>query len=187
MAAARTSEITYRGRAFNLRTVTARLRSGRQGIWEVLDHPGGVAMVAVDAQGGVLLVRQFRAAVGAPLLEVPAGTCEAGEQPHETAARELQEEVGMRAEHLTLLGKFYVAPGYTSELLHAYLATGLTASVLPADEDEELSIERVPLADLLLMIKCGEIEDGKTITAVLLAAAHPLLAGGGPAQAPPTA
>ncbi len=162
----------YQGRIVNLYLETVRLPDGRTTTREVVRHGGAVAMIPLYEDGQVVLVRQYRLPAGRELLEVPAGTLEAGEEPLDCAVRELQEEVRLRPGKLTRLGGIFVAPGYTSEYIHLYLATELTPSELRADDDEFLEVVTMPLEEALGLIDRGEIADGKTIAALLLAARH---------------
>ena len=159
----------YGGRIFSVRVDTVELPSGRRTIREVAEHSDAVCMIPVDDDGNVLLVRQYRKPTESSLLEAPAGGVEAGEVSEETVLRELQEEVGYTASNLRHLASFWVAPGWATERMHAYLATGLTPSKLTADDDENIQVVRVPFADALAMIQTGEIQDGKTIASLLLA------------------
>ena len=163
----------FDGRIFSVRVDTVELPSGRRTIREVAEHSDAVCMIPVDDDGNVLLVRQFRKPTESSLLEAPAGGVEAGEVSEETVLRELQEEVGYTAANLVHLASFWVAPGWATEKMHAYLATGLTPSKLMADDDENIQVVRVPFTEALAMIHTGEIHDGKTIAALLLA--QPLL------------
>ena len=163
----------YDGRIFSVRVDTVELPSGRRTIREVAEHSDAVCMIPVDDDGNVLLVRQYRKPTESSLLEAPAGGVEAGEVSEETVLRELQEEVGYTAANLRHLASFWVAPGWATERMHAYLATGLTPSKLAADDDENIQVVRIPFADALAMIQTGEIHDGKTIASLLLA--QPLL------------
>lgn len=154
-------------RWLGVRIDTLRYASGREGTIDVVEHRGGVAILAIDAQDRVLLVRQYRHAVGRELLELPAGTIDPGESPEHCAERELQEETGYRPARLQRLGGFYSAPGYCSEYLHVFFASGLTESPLQGDE-EAISVERVPLEEALRLVASGKIEDAKTAGALLL-------------------
>lgn len=136
----------------------------------VVEHPGAVCVVPLTAAGEVLLVRQWRYAAGEALLEVVAGTLEPGEEPIDCADREIQEEAGVKAERLTLLGSFFSAPGFCTEILHVFLAEGLTESRLPADFDEDLEVVRLPLDEALAQAQSGGFRDAKTICALALAA-----------------
>lgn len=160
-------EDLYDGRIVKLSIYTMRLPNGREAKREIVRHPGAVALVALDNEGRVLLVRQYRAAAGRVLLEIPAGTLKPDEPPPLCAERELQEETGYRPNKLESIGNIYVAPGYTTEYIHLYLATDLHESRLNLDDDEFIEVERVPLVEAIAMIERGEIEDGKTITALL--------------------
>ncbi|HET6914627.1 MAG TPA: NUDIX hydrolase [Acidimicrobiales bacterium] len=140
---------------------------------DVVHHPGAVVVVPLTDGGKVVMVRQFRAAIGSDLLEIPAGKRDvAGEPPEETAARELAEEVGLRASSLELLARFYNSPGFTDELSWLYLATGL--SEVPHDrqghEEQVMSIEEVPLGDTQAMVADGRIIDAKSIIGLTLTA-----------------
>jgi ADP-ribose pyrophosphatase len=159
----------YKGKLFNLQKVHVRLPDGRQPVYELLDHPGAVAMIARDVQDNILFVRQFRAGVGGELLEIPAGTLHKGEEPSLCAERELREEIGMAARSLKKLGQFYLAPGYSSELLHVFLASDLYPSPLAQDADEYMKIVPIPILKVYQMISRGEFHDGKTLAAFLLA------------------
>lgn len=119
--------------------------------------------------GRVWLVRQFRIATGEVLLEIPAGTLEPGEDPEFTAHRELREEIGLSAAHLHKLGTLFLAPGYSSELLHVYLAEGLSPDALEADDDEFLNVLTIELSELFRMAQNGEIKDAKTVAALMMA------------------
>jgi len=161
------TEKIYSGRVIKLVVHDVRLPDGGQAKRELVQHPGAVAMVALDGERKVLLVRQFRMAAGQVLAEIPAGTLQPGEAPDACAVRELQEETGYKPGKLEALDGFFVAPGYTTEYIHLYLATDLTESRLDGDADEFIEVQRVPFADALAMIERGEIVDGKTIIGLL--------------------
>ena len=160
---------TTKGASFNVRVDTVELAGGRRTIREIVEHSDAVCMVPVDDDGNVLLVRQYRKPTESSILEVPAGGVEAGEVSEDTVLRELQEEVGYTADSITHLASFWVAPGWATERMHAYLATGLRPSKLSGDDDENIQVVRVPFQDALAMIQSGEIQDGKTIASLLLA------------------
>ena len=157
----------YKGRVINLVVHDVRLQNGDPAKRELVQHPGAVALVALDAQQKVLLVRQFRIADGKVLSEIPAGTLRPNEPPDDCAVRELQEETGYKPGKLERLGGFYVAPGYTTEFIHLYLATDLIESRLDGDADEFIEVDRISLPDALAMIERGDIQDGKSITGLL--------------------
>lgn len=160
----------YDGRVIKLDVLDVELPDGQNSKREIVKHPGAVAIVALDDQRNILMVRQWRMAAGRAMLEIPAGTLDPGEEPLVCADRELQEETGLRAGKLEPLGAFFVAPGYTTEKIHLFLATGLTESRLPMDDDEFIELVRIPLEEAVRRVVAGEIEDGKTITGVLRAA-----------------
>ena len=160
----------YEGRVVTLDILAVTLPDGNTSVREVVQHPGAVAVVALDSDQNVLLVRQYRIAADDMLLEIPAGTLNVGEDPQLCGDRELQEETGFRAAKFQAMGGIYAAPGYTSEYIHLFLATELTASVLPMDEDEFIEIETIPFWQALAYIESGEIRDGKSVVGLLRAA-----------------
>ncbi|MFQ5879581.1 MAG: NUDIX hydrolase [Dehalococcoidia bacterium] len=164
------SRYLYRGHVLNLRLDTIAMPSGHVASREVVEHSQTVAIVPRDEEGNLLLVRQYRLPAQRALLEIPAGGVDAGETAAEAVQRELQEETGYRAREIRRLGGFYVAPGYCSEYIHVFLATGLEPSRLAADADEELELVRMPLEEALALVRRGEIEDAKSIIGLLLAA-----------------
>jgi len=137
---------------------------------EVVHHPGSAVIVPVHDDGTVSLVRQYRHPAVRYLLEVPAGTLSNGERPEAGAARELEEELGLKAERLEKLAEFFVSPGFLEEKMWVYLATGLTQGKAQPDEDEVLDLVRLPIGDALEMISSGEIQDAKTIIGLILSA-----------------
>ena len=151
---------------------TVGLPGGRETVREVVEHAACVVVVPVDSNGDVLLVRQYRYATGLSLLETPAGRVEPGESPDECAQRELQEEVGYAAGSLRSLGGFWMSPGFCTEYMHAYLALDLVPSRMEPDDDEDISVERVPLGDAGRLVRSGDIEDAKTISALSMASAQ---------------
>ena len=163
----------YEGNIINVRVDTVRMPSGRDATREIVEHSHAVCIVPIDNDGNVVLVRQYRKPAEDALLEVPAGGVEDGEISEEAVLRELQEEIGYTADHLEHLSSFWVAPGWATEYMHAYLATGLRESRLDGDEDENIQVVRLRFDEAVSMLKTGEINDGKTIAALLLA--QPLL------------
>jgi ADP-ribose pyrophosphatase len=167
------SEELYIGKLVHLYRDTVELPDGTHTPREIIRHPGAVAAVPlVDGDSGlhVILVRQYRTAAQKLLLEIPAGTLEPGEKPDAAMDRELQEEIGYRAGTLERLLGEYTAPGYTTELIHIYLATDLTPARLAGDADEFIEAVTLPFDEALGMVLRGDIEDGKTIIGLLLAA-----------------
>lgn len=169
------SRILHRGRYLTFRIDTVERADGSRAIREIAGHPGAVAILALDAEDRVLMVRQYRVAAGQALLEIPAGTLDVAddgtiEDPDLAAPRELEEETGMRAGSWRLLARFYTAPGFTSELMHLYLATDLRLADghrLGPDEDEHLLLERLPWRDALAAADRGEVADAKSLVGLL--------------------
>jgi len=158
----------YQGRAVNIRVDTVEKASGTKTTREVVEHSDCVAVVVVDEQGSVVLVRQFRHAVDRFLLEIPAGGIDPGEGPIDAVRRELQEETGYLPRKVDNLGGFYSVPGYGTEYLHCFLATDLVPARLVAEDTDEIELVRVPPADIPRLIASGEICDAKSIAALLM-------------------
>ena len=164
-------EEKFNGRVIHVHVDTVELPNGNTSTREVVNHPGGVGILALDGEGRVLIVRQFRYAYGKVLTEIPAGKLERGEDPYEAAMRELREETGAVTDTLTSLGEIYPTPGYCDEIIRLYLARDLRWGEMDLDDDEFLNVERVPFAWLVEEILAGRIRDAKTIAAVLKAKA----------------
>lgn len=164
------SRRVFSGRVVGLRVDRVRLPDGGETEREVVEHRGAAAVVPLTEGGEVLLVRQFRYAVGEPLLEIPAGTLEPGETPLACAVRELAEEVGAQAAHWDPLAVLYPSPGVLTETMHLFLATGLAAAPGRPAADEDLAVERLPLREALARVDRGEIRDAKSVAGLLLAA-----------------
>jgi len=169
------SEVLRRSRILEFRIDTVEAADGHRSTRDIASHPGGVCVVAIDPGDRVLFVRQWRHAAGRALLEIPAGTLDREpdgsiEDHAGAAARELEEETGSRAGRWRYLGAFFTAPGFTSELMHLYLATDLRAvhdGGLAPDEDERLELHPVPFDEAMAMIEQGELADAKSITGLL--------------------
>ena len=159
----------YEGKIIRLRVDEARLPDGSTAGREVIEHPGGVGVLALTDEGEVLLVRQYRYPYAEITTEIPAGKRDCGEDPLQTGKRELAEETGATADNFTSLGVLYPTPGYCDEVIHLYLATGLHFAEMHPDEDEFLDVLRMPLAHLVERIMAGEIPDAKTQIAALKA------------------
>src|SRR5262249_53704279 len=142
------SQSIYEGRIVHLRVDTVRLPNGKESKREIVAHRGAVCIVPVRDDGKILLVQQFRLAAGKTLLEIPAGTLEEGEGPALCAERELEEETGYRAAKLVPLFQAYLAPGYSTELIYAFLATGLTPTQAHTDADENLELTPLSFAEI---------------------------------------
>jgi ADP-ribose pyrophosphatase len=167
------TEPVFAGRVIRLRVEEIELPNGRRSKLELVEHPGAAAIVPVDAQGNVLLVRQYRhAATRRWLLEVPAGKLDPGEAPEPGAARECEEETGFRPGRLVPLGGIWTTPGFTDEWIHLFLALELAAGRQDLQEDESLSVERMPLPAALELALAGGIDDGKSIAALVRAARY---------------
>lgn len=163
------SETLLQGRAFKIRRDTLKTPDGRETKFEIVDHGGSVVIIPVDGDGNILLVRQYRHAAGMDLLELPAGTRDGDEPFEECAAREIREETGMEAGTLKHVGSFYLAPGYSTEYMAVFLATDLKHNPLEMDEDEFLSVEKMPVQALFAMAERGEMPDAKSLAALLMA------------------
>lgn len=159
-------QTVYNGKVFDIRV--DEIRDGDiQYKREIIVHGGSCVILPVFSDGTLALVRQYRHAARKYLFEIPAGTLEPGEDPLDGARRELEEEIGVTAESITPLAEFYVSPGFLTEKMHVFLATGLTDVGQKLEADEILTVERRPLDEFLQMIANGEIEDAKTIIAIL--------------------
>lgn len=169
------SETIHEGHYLSFRIDHVRTPDGRRARREIVGHPGAVAIAALDEDGLLLMVRQWRHAAGRALLEIPAGTLDRRddgsiEDPDLAAPRELEEETGYRARSWRKLGEFWTAPGFATELMRLYLATELTPAHedrLGPDDDERLVLERHSVAEALALIEAGGIGDAKTIVGVL--------------------
>lgn len=159
---------TYQARAFSIEKVNLQLPNGKLAEYDRLRHNGAVTIIPVDDQGSVYFVRQFRVGADVDLLELPAGTLGSREDPLECARREVREETGMSAEKITLLGDFFLAPGYSSEHMYVYMAEQLAEDPLPGDEDEFLEVVKIPWDEVTRMIAANQVKDGKTLAALLL-------------------
>lgn len=162
------SRLAFQGRLFNVRVDTVRLPNGRLADREIADGGDAVCIVPLDRQGNVYLVRQYRKSVERVLLEVPAGAINAGEEPDAAARRELREETGFRAHTLERLAFFWTTPGFCTEGMYAYLAAGLTVGDNAPDDDENIEVVKAALEDVPDMIASGDIEDAKSIAALML-------------------
>ena len=159
----------YKGKLVQLVVDTIK-EQGKVHTREVVLHPGSAVILALDEDLSVFFVRQYRHATRRYLLELPAGSLEPGERPEDTAVRELQEEVGLRAQNLEKLCEFFVSPGFLQEKMWLFLATGLTKGQQRLEDDEILDIVRLPFTEALERVSAGEIQDAKTIIGLLLTA-----------------
>ncbi len=159
----------YDGKIIKVVTHTVECPNGIEAQREIVCHPGGVAVVPVDQNGFVYMVRQYRIPYDAVMLEVPAGKLDKGENPDLAAQRELKEETGLTAETMVFMGHFYPTVGFCDEDLRMYLANGLSQGETDPDEDEFVEVEKIHMDKLVQMIMNGEISDGKTIAAIFKA------------------
>lgn len=159
----------YSGKVVVLNLETVALPNGASVELEIVRHPGAAAVVPLKPDGTVILIRQYRHAAGGFIYEIPAGKLDRGEEPLACAARELEEEVGWRADNFDLLTSIFTAPGFADEVIHIYAATGLTPGRQKLDHDEVLEIVEVPLEKAVRMVQEGEIRDAKSIAGLLTA------------------
>lgn len=163
------SNLLFSGRILKLRLDQVSLPDGRSATREVVEHPGAVAIVPINGQGEIILVRQYRHPVGKILLEIPAGKLDPGESPETCAARELEEETGYTAGDLRPLASIYTTPGFSNEKIHIYLARNLTASVQRPDADEFIQVEAYSPGQIKDFLADGRICDAKTMLGIFLA------------------
>lgn len=166
------SETILQGRAFKIRRDTLKTPDGRDTKFDIVEHGGSVVIVPMDGDGNLLFVRQYRHAAGMDMLELPAGTRDGDEPFEDCAAREIREETGMQAGKLIHVGSFYLAPGYSTEYMGVFLATDLKHNPLEADDDEFLSVEKLPIKEALRMAEKGEMPDAKSLAALLMARSY---------------
>jgi len=163
------SERIYEGSILNLRKDEVYVQGNKTSHREIVEHSGGVTIAAVTQDGKMVMVKQFRKAAEKVILEAPAGKRDKGEEPIQTAKRELREETGYTAEHIELLTKFYASVGYSEEIIYIYLCTGLTPGETDFDDNEAIDVIEYDIDVLYDMVQSGEIEDSKTIIAILMA------------------
>jgi ADP-ribose pyrophosphatase len=163
-------QLEYDGKYLKVRLDDVELINGHAAKRVVVEHPGGVGVLAVTPRGDVVLVRQYRYPVGEELLEIPAGKLERGEIPLDCAKRELSEETGYSASEWQELGFIYTSPGYSDERLYLFRATGLITGDVHPDNDEFVETVEIPFAELLAQVKSGALRDAKTVAAAARAA-----------------
>jgi len=159
----------FKGRVLTLNLEQVRLPNGRVAELEIAHHPGGAAVVALDAEGRVCLLRQFRHAAGGWLTELPAGKLDGGEPPLECAQRELAEEAGAVARRWDKLGEFFSSPGVLTEVIHLYLARELTATDAQPEEHEVFEARWIPLDEAVDLAASGRLQDAKSVIGLLWA------------------
>ncbi|BDQ03220.1 NUDIX hydrolase [Ignavibacterium sp.] len=161
------SEIKYHGKVFDHQVDEIQYDSGNIGIREVAVHPGGAVVIPIKDDGKIILVKQFRYPLQKTLIELPAGKLDKNEDPLKCATRELEEETGYKAKHFEKLGAIYTAPGYCTEILHIYKATGLIAGNHNREEGEQgMELLEFSLDEIKKKILSGEINDAKTIAGI---------------------
>lgn len=160
------SETHYEGKVITVKVDDVRLPNGKTAKREIVHHQGAVAVLPLTEDGKMITVRQFRKALERSILEIPAGKLEKGEEPLQCAKRELEEETGYTAAHYEHLSSFYTSPGFADELLHIYVATGLTPGEMRPDEDEFVEVIPLTLAEAQEKHRAGEIRDAKTVLAL---------------------
>lgn len=163
------SDKVYEGKILNLRVDTVEMPDKKYSKREIIEHPGGVAIVAITSEESVVLVKQYRKAVEGFLLEIPAGKLELNEEPRETAIRELKEETGLESDKLTYISEFYTSPGYTDEKIHLFLAEDLKKVEYTPEDGEFIEIVEISIQELTKMVRIGEITDSKTIIGTFIA------------------
>lgn len=163
------SEYKFEGQVVKLRVDVVEMPNGNTAEREIIEHNGGVCVLPIDEQGNIYFVRQYRHPFEKDLLEIPAGKLNKGEDPLECGIRELKEETGLSADKMTLLSHSIPTPGYTNEIIHIYLAQGLTHGEAQLDEDEFLNVEKYHLSEAIEMARKGDIADGKTLIALFMA------------------
>jgi ADP-ribose pyrophosphatase len=161
--------LLFEGKVFDVERIHTRLPDGRTNDYDMVKHHGSVTIVPYDQDGNIWFVEQYRLGAEQVLLELPAGVIEQGEDPVQCAHREVREEIGMAATELKKLGEMYLAPGYSTELMTVFLATGIYQAPLKADSDEFLRTKKIPLQRVYKMTSRGEIRDSKTLAALLMA------------------
>lgn len=169
------SKNIFSGRLIKLRLDEVMLPNGRKSTREIVEHPGAIAVVAVNNDNDIMMVRQYRKPIEKELLEIPAGKLEKGESKEICVKRELMEETGYYPNDIKYVTSFYTSPGFSNEIIHLFLARNLEKKTREADFDEYLQAERVPLIEAINKIRSGEILDGKTITGLLLT--YPIIKG----------
>ncbi|MCS7201592.1 MAG: NUDIX hydrolase [Dictyoglomus sp.] len=159
-------KLVYKGKIVNIKEVEVELPNGKIGKREIVEHPGAVAILPIDQEGGIFFVKQYRMCTGEILLEIPAGKLNYGEDPYQCAIRELEEEIGYKAKDLKLIHAFFTSPGISNEILYLFEAKDLEKTQINPDEDEFLEIIIIKRENLKKLIKENKIKDAKTLIAL---------------------
>ena len=170
-------DVSFKGRAFEVHQLDVSLPNGLRHRFDLVQHKNSITILPLDEDGSLYFVSQYRVGAAAQLLELPAGVLEEGEDAREGAGREVREETGLAAKELVEIGQAYLAPGYSTELMFFFLARGLYADPLTPDADEFLSLIKIPAQEAYRMARSGQIQDSKTLAALLLAEKHIFKAG----------
>jgi len=157
------SRVLYRGPIFKIRKDDLLLPNGRVSQIDIVDHRDSVTMIPLDQEGMIWFISQYRHPIHKELLELPAGVIEEGETPEICAQREIREEIGMAANKLDRIGGFYLAPGYSSEYMHVFLATSLHPDPLQCDTDEIIKVVKLPVMEAFRLAKTGQLQDSKSL------------------------
>ena len=165
--APKTLKLIHQGRIISCYEETLTFPEEKKA-FDVVKHPGAVAILAIDEKENLVLIKQWRRTVEEILIEIPAGTLEKGEDPYHCAQRELREETGFRANSLTLLGGFYTAPGFCNEYIHLFLAKDLIHDPLQAEDSDDIDLYLIPLQTAFSLSQQGKIKDCKTLSALFL-------------------
>lgn len=161
------AEYIFKGKIFNVRVDEALMPNGKTAVREVVEHNGGVMIAPMDEEGNLYFVEQFRYPYFEVVTELPAGKLEKGEDPYAAGVRELKEETGATADKIISLGKLYPSPGYCGEIIHLYLATGLSFGEQNPDDDEFLEVKKIHISKAVEMVMNGELPDSKTQVGIL--------------------
>ena len=161
------TEVIYEGRILKLRVDTVKTADGRESIREIVEHDACIAVIAVDAEENILLVKQYRRAPDKELLEIPAGGIDKGEDPEVAVIREMREETGLRPQKVERLCGFYTTPGFCDEYLYLYLVEDMVPDPLSAEDTPGIEVVRVPVSEVRELVSSGKIEDVKTIAGLL--------------------
>jgi len=171
------SDVPFKGKKLEVVRQTISWGGGKEAVVETIAHPGAVAILAITPEGKVLLERQYRHSVGGYIYEIPAGTLEPGEEPTACASRELLEETGYRADSLRKLGAIYPAPGYSSEVLHLFVARAIRSGGQRLEDDEAISVTLHDPEEALRLVKEGKAFDGKSALLLEMAISDPKIMG----------